>query len=174
MTGIEARVARLEAAEAIRGAFAQYTHFMDGGFVDKIIDLFSEDAGFVAKSEPPGTGGTVELNGRSNIGSHYRSLNYGRFRHHTTNTSIDISADAQVGELSSLFITTYRRAIKGGLYELRYGRNVHGQWKIANMHIVSSWGWNVDEDGSYFEPFSKHTLRDGHPVVWGQTLGESD
>src|SRR5262249_26523262 len=50
MTNLEKRVARVEAAEEVRSAFARYIYLMDGGFVDELMDVFMTDAEFLAEN----------------------------------------------------------------------------------------------------------------------------
>ncbi|MFE6923013.1 nuclear transport factor 2 family protein [Nocardia sp. NPDC057663] len=171
-TDLEVRVARLEAVEAVRGTFARYTQLMDGGFVDELLDVFATDADFLAENEPPGSGGSVDYRGRSEIAGHYRALPYGWFRHHTTNTTVDVSANAQQAELSSYFLTTFPGGVQGGLYEGSFALDVDGVWRIRRWQITSSWGWGTGDIGfQYFEPLAARTLRGGRPVVWNETLG---
>jgi hypothetical protein len=166
MTSIKTRLARLEAAEAVRSALARYTYLMDGGFVDELLDVFSADAEFVAENEPPGTGGTAMHRGRDDIGGHYRALPFGWFRHHTTNTSIDVSADATEAHVSSYFLTSFPGGVQGGLYEGTFQHDTDGTWRIRNWHITSSWGWGGEPRFQYFEQTADRTVRGGKPVVW--------
>lgn len=173
MTGLDARIARLEAAEAVRSVFAQYTQLMDAGHIDELMQVFGPGAELVAMNEPSTGGGTVRRTGHAEIEAHYRALRIGTFRHHATGVSVDVSPDAKVAEISSLFITSYRHALKGGLYEVRLGADAAGAWKIARLHITSSWGWHVaDARIDYFGSFAPMTLRGGRPVVWGRTLAD--
>jgi hypothetical protein len=166
MTNVEARLTRLEAAEAVRSALARYVYLMDGGFVDELLDVFTDDAEFVAANEPPGTGGTVVHRGRDDIGGHYRALPFGWFRHHTTNTSIDVSADATEAQVSSYFLTSFPGGVQGGLYEGTFQHDTDGTWRIRNWNITSSWGWGGEPGFHYFEQAADRTVRGGKPVVW--------
>jgi hypothetical protein len=166
MTSIEARLARLEAAEALRSALARYTYLMDGGFVDELLDVFMADAEFVAENEPPGAGGTVVRRGRDDIDGHYRALPFGWFRHHTTNVSVDVSADATQAELSSYFMTAFPGGVQGGLYEGTFQQDTDGTWRIQRWHITCSWGWGGEPAFRYFEKSADRTVRGGKPVIW--------
>ncbi|MDR5654789.1 hypothetical protein [Ruixingdingia sedimenti] len=57
MTGLDARIARLEAAEAVRSVFAQYTQLMDAGHIDELMQVFGPGAELVAMNEPSTVGG---------------------------------------------------------------------------------------------------------------------
>lgn len=166
MTDVDLRLARLEAAESVRSAFARYTYLMDGGFVDELLDVFATDAEFLAENEPPGTGGTVFRHGRRDIDGHYRSLPFGWFRHHTTNVSVDVAADALTAELSSYFLTAFPGGVQGGTYEGFFRRGADGVWRIARWQITSGWGWGGKAGFHYFEQLADRTRGGGKPVVW--------
>ncbi|MFE3188534.1 nuclear transport factor 2 family protein [Nocardia sp. NPDC059240] len=171
MTDLGARLARLEALEAVRGALARYVQLMDGGFVDELLDVFMADADMLAENEPPGSGGSVSYHGRAEIDGHYRALPFGWFRHHTTNTTIDVSAAADHAELSSYFLTAFPCGVQGGLYEGTFRLDVDGVWRIQRWQITSSWGWGGEAGFHYFESLADRTLRGGKPVVWNQIVG---
>lgn len=168
---LERRLERLEAVESVRAAFTGYAQFMDAGLVEELLHLFDPEAEFVAMNEPPGTGGEVRLRGRADIEKHYRALPFGWFRHHTTNTSIDVSDDARHAELSSYFLTSFPGGVQGGLYEMQFQVDSSGAWRIRSVHIASSWGWGATGTGfHYFDQLGDNTLRGGRPVMWGRTI----
>lgn len=135
--------------------------------MDELLQVFA-DADFLAENEPPGSGGTVSHHGRDQIASHYRSLPFGWFRHHTTNTSIDVSQDAQRAELSSYFMTAFPGGVQGGLYEGSFRHETDGIWRIARWQITSAWGWGGEPGFHYFESLGQRTQRAGRPVTWTQ------
>lgn len=174
MLTLEQRLARLEAAEAVRGTMMSYAQLMDAGLVDEVLQLFAKDSQLIALNEPPGSGGSVRRSGIVEIDTHYRALRYGTFRHHLTNVSVDVTSDAKIAELSALFLTSYRHAIKGGFYEVKFERQNDGQWRIKRMHITSSWGWHVsDPNIDYFALLGAQALRGGRPVRWDLTLTDA-
>ena len=166
MMNLETRVARIEAAEEVRSAFARYIYFMDGGFVDELMDVFMTDAEFLAENEPPSTGGTVTHRGRADIEGHYRALPFGWFRHHAANITVDVSADAQQADLSSYFLTAFPGGVQGGLHEGTFCKDVDGIWRIQRWQITSSWGWGGEPAFQCFEKSTEWTQRGGRPVTW--------
>lgn len=171
MEDLALRISRLEAIEAVRGAFAKYVLFMDGGRVDDLLEVFAEDGELIAENEPAGSGLTVHRKGRSDVEKHYRQLPYGTFRHHTTNTTVDVSADATQAELSSYFLTAKPNGIKGGLYEILFIRDHDGSWHIQRLHIASSWAWQASAvENAFYDALADHTLRGGAPAVWDQVF----
>ena len=114
---LEARIARLEATEAVRRTFNRYLWFLDGGKFDDLLAVFAVDATMEAMNYPPGTGGTLRFDGRDAIAEIYRPLRAGGFRHNSTNTSIAVADDALGASLTSYFLTAGPNAIQGGVYE---------------------------------------------------------
>ena len=49
---MEQRIACLEAAEAVRGVFVQYTHYVDGRMFDELARIFSEHPSSSRKTSP--------------------------------------------------------------------------------------------------------------------------
>jgi hypothetical protein len=62
-----ARVARIEAKEAIISTFNEYLHYLDAAFVDDLLGLFATDAALELMNYPPGTGSNVFCNGHEEI-----------------------------------------------------------------------------------------------------------
>ncbi len=170
IASLSQRVQRLEAAEAVRSTFAEYTHHLDGGQVDDLLDLFTEDVRFLAVDYPPGTGGTLEKRGRQGVAEVYGGLRFGSFRHHTSNTSISVADDASSAELSSYFATASPFAWGGGLYQGTLVRDPD-RWRIREWQVTSTWGWRVrTDDRPYLDQplagVAPHALRGGRPVRW--------
>src|SRR5206468_10314333 len=117
MNDLEARVERLEIIEAVRSTFHEYTHYLDGGFLDDLLGVFTADAEMTAPNYPPGSGADVVLRGRDEIRALYETLNFGTFRHHTANATITVADDHGTAELSSYFLTASPHALAGGLYQ---------------------------------------------------------
>ncbi len=165
---LEARIARLEATEAVRRAFNRYLWFLDGGRVDDLLEVFTDDAVMEAMNYPPGTGGTLAFRGRSEIEQIYRPLRAGAFRHNSANTSIEIAPDARSARLTAYFLTAAPNAIQGGVYEgelVAVTEDPAGEWRIARWRVSSQWGWNVSGDPKpYVNPLAAFTIGDGRPV----------
>ena len=166
MTGtIEARIARLEAAEAVRSAFAEYTHYIDGRDFNALAELFSEDAIFVAANFPGGSGSRVERTTREKIVAVARSLPQ-EIRHHSTNASINVSPDAKQADLSAYYLHVHAGGISGGLYEGTFRHEADGGWRIWRWQVTAGWGLPTGaQDYAYSQPLSVQTLRKGRPVT---------
>lgn len=161
------RVARLEAAECVRSTVVQYIYLLDAGRVDELVDLFTPNAEFTAENEPGGTGLRASATGRDQIRAHFTNLPFGYFRHHLTNTTVNVVASAASATLTSYFNTTFPQGIQGGVYEGELVRGRDGQWRITTWQVTSSWGWRAgDEAFAYFEELPALTKRDGRPAIW--------
>jgi hypothetical protein len=165
---LEARIARLEATEAVRRTFNRYLYFLDGGKVGDLLEVFALDATMEAMNYPPGTGGTLRFEGRDRIADIYRPLKAGGFRHNSTNTSIAVADDARSASLTSYFLTAAPNAIQGGVYEGTMrptSDDPAGVWEIVTWRVSSQWGWNLKGDpATYAEPLPAFTLGDGRPA----------
>jgi hypothetical protein len=170
VASLEERLARMEATEAVRRAFARYTWFLDGGRTDDLLQVFTEDAAMEAMNYPPGTGGTLTFRGRAEIETLYRPLRAGSFRHHATNTSVEVAPDCRSARLTSYFLTASSKptSIQGGVYEgelVPAGDDPGGEWRIARWRVSSQWGWNQGTDAPpYGNPLAAFTLWGGVPV----------
>ena len=78
---LAARVERLEIIEAVRSTHHEYTHYLDGGFVEELLGIFTPDAEMIAANYPPGSGNDVVLKGHDEIRTIYEALTYGSFHH---------------------------------------------------------------------------------------------
>ena len=162
------RVSRLEVVEAVRSTFHEYTHYLDGGFVDDLLGVFTDDAEMTAANYPPGSGKDVVLRGRDEIRSIYAPLSYGSFRHHATNATVAVADDLGRAELSSYFVTGSSYGLGGGLYQGTFVP-LDGIWRIRTWRVASTWGWRIagQEAPEYLrEVLGAHALRDGKPVVF--------
>jgi hypothetical protein len=162
------RVDRLEIIEAVRSTFHEYTHYLDGGFVDDLLGVFAADAEMTAANYPPGSGHDVVLQGHEGIRSIYDALTFGAFRHHATNATVSVADDHQSAELSSYFITASPYAFGGGLYQGTFVP-VDGLWRIRTWRVASTWGWRISgQDAPPYlqEVLGSHALREGKPVVF--------
>jgi len=163
-----ARVERLEIIEAVRSTHHEYTHYLDGGFVEELIGVFTEDAEMIAANYPPGSGQDVVMRGHAEIRTIYEALTYGSFRHHATNATVSVAPDRQSAELSSYFITAGTFGLGGGLYQGTFVP-VSGLWRIKTWRVASTWGFRIagQDQGEYLrEALGSHALRDGRPVVF--------
>ena len=165
---LEARIARLEATEAVRRTFNRYLYFLDGGKVDDLLQVFATEATMEAMNYPPGTGGTLTFSGRDHIAEIYRPLKAGAFRHNSTNTSIAVADDGRSATLTSYFLTASPNGIQGGVYEGTLRATTDdpaGVWEIVAWRVSSQWGWNVAGDpATYANPLHAFTLGDGRPA----------
>jgi len=162
---LEARIARLEAIEACRSVFSEYTHYLDAGHIDDLMEIFSEDVEWVAANYPPGSGQDLPVNGRAGVRQVYAGLTFGSFRHHTTNVAVNILPSGE-GELSSYFMTSVPKGLQGGLYQGSL-RDEGDRWRIFRWRVVSAWSWRVaGEADQYFFSMRDRALRDGRPVVF--------
>jgi SnoaL-like domain len=165
---LEARIARLEATEAVRRTFNRYLYFLDGGKIDDLLQVFALDATMEAMNYPPGTGGTQSFAGRDRIAEIFRPLKPGASRHNSANTSIAVADDARSASLTSYFLTAGPSAIQGGVYEGTLRATTDdpaGAWEIVTWRVSSQWGWNVAGDpAGYAEPLHAFTLGDGRPA----------
>ncbi len=168
MSDLESRIERLEIIEAVRSTFHEYTHYLDGGFVDDLLGVFTDDAEMTAANYPPGSGNDLVLNGRDEIRTIYAPLTYGSFRHHATNSTVSVADDRRSAELSSYFITALPYSVQGGLYQGTFVP-VDGLWRIKVWRVASTWGWRTpgkDLPPTFQEVLGNRALRDGKPVVF--------
>jgi hypothetical protein len=161
------RVERLEIIEKVRSTFHEYTHYLDGGFVGDLLQVFTPDAEMIAANYPPGSGEDVVLSGREGIRAIYEPLSFGAFRHHATNSTVAVADDLASAELSSYFITASQYGFGGGLYQGTFVP-YEGMWRIASWRVASTWGWRLEGQAPPYlaEVLGSHALREGKPVVF--------
>ena len=165
------RIDRLEAAEEVRGRFAAYTMALDAGRVADVVDCFAPGATLVVTNWPLGSGETVEADTPEAIADFYDQTTGSTFRHHTTNTTLDVSPDATEARLSSYFAVSANFTWTGGIYEGTFVRCDDGDWRFAQWRISSTWGWKLRSERPPFldEAPGRGTLGDASPVRWNRT-----
>jgi Phosphotransferase enzyme family/SnoaL-like domain len=147
MASLEARVARLEAIEAVRATFNQYLYGLDTGNVADVLDSYGPDCVLDVLNFPP-DGVDMHFDGRDAIAPLYAP--YGKRTpmiaggHNATNVAIDIAPDGRSAVLSSYFTTTRNVGVQGGRYEGVLHPHSDGRWRFATLSIISAWGWETD------------------------------
>jgi len=152
LADLEARLARLEAKEAVMQAFNRYLYHLDVGYPAELVaEVFTTDAVLEVINFPPGTMRDLTLTGHAEIrplyDDHTREAPAIQGGHHATNIAIDVAADASSAQLSAYFLTSTGNAgyVQGGQYQ---GEAVPdgGQWRFRRFRILSGWGWRVATD----------------------------
>ncbi|MCZ7527764.1 MAG: nuclear transport factor 2 family protein [Acidimicrobiia bacterium] len=163
---LRARVARLEAREEVLDCFREYLYALDGGRVDDLLDVFTEDVTFEAVNFPPGSGETVARAGREALAGLYGRYPASIRRHHAANTSVEVGEGGDTAELSSYYLTTGAYELAGGLYEGTFRRD-GGRWRIARWRVTSQWGWRLREERPPYlaDPLDRGTMRGGRPAA---------
>jgi ketosteroid isomerase-like protein len=133
---LEARIRRLEAAEAIRGLKAHYCDLCDAGYdADALACLFTPDAVW--------DGGQLgRFEGREAIRGFFANLPRALSLaiHHVTNPVVVVSEDAESAEgrwylLQAATLTQGHRAVWiAGRYEDRF-RRVDGEWRFQRVAL---------------------------------------
>lgn len=166
------RVARLEAERAALSVFNEYTYYLDVGYPADLVDIFAEDAKLDVINFPPGSMKDLHFSGRDELRGLYMDHSSHPIRiaggHHTTNVSINVSADATEADLSAYFLTTGNMGVaQGGMYNLHL-RQEPDRWRIARMKIMSGWGWRPKEGHVQLtEHLSAEVAeRGGKPALW--------
>jgi hypothetical protein len=159
------RLDRVEAREACVSTFNEYLHYLDGDFVDELLQVFAPDAELNVIDFPPGTGKDLHFRGRSEIRPLYAEHRAGIGRHHSANVTVNPAPDAQRAELSAYFITSGPFQFGGGIYQIELAAAPE-RWLIERMNIVSTWGWRIEGDA---QPYLAKALgtgawRAGRPV----------
>jgi hypothetical protein len=145
---LERRIARLEAIEAVRYAFARYFHAIDNNRIDVLIDeVFTPDVVVEISNYPPGTGKNLLLESADAIRKVYEPIPADGHRHNPTNTSILVSEDLQSAEVTSYFVTTGAWVNQGGIYEATFAPCDDGRWKAKRWLVSSQWGWRLADAG---------------------------
>jgi ketosteroid isomerase-like protein len=147
VSSLEARVARLEAIEAVRAAFNQYLYGLDTGHVADVLDVYAPDCVLDVLNFPP-KGNDMHFEGRDQIEPLYAP--YGSREpliaggHNATNVAIAVAPDCSSARLTSYFTTTRSVGVQGGRYEGVLHPHADGQWRFATLSIISAWGWEAD------------------------------
>ena len=144
---LERHVQKLQAREGVIAGFNKYLYSIDTGFIDDILDAFSEDAVLDVLNFPP-DGVDMHFNGRGEIAPLYeryrsRGLMIGG-GHNATNISIVIDEGAVTASLSAYFTTTRPAGVQGGRYEGFLHLEDDGKWRITKLSIISAWGWKAE------------------------------
>lgn len=171
---LQASVARFEAKDAVQSLFHRYLYALDLDRADEVVACFAPDAVLNVLNFPPGSGKDLHLHGPEKIrplysrhaGGEEPSIKGG---HHAANVSVSVSDDASNGELSAYFMTSVGTLgwIQGGMYQLR-ARRIDGRWLIAEMNIISGWGWATSEPRALTDPVAaSRAWREGRPAAGG-------
>lgn len=164
---LAARMARIEARDACLSAFHEYLHYLDGGFLEDLLQVYAPDAELKVIDFPPGSGEDLIFKGRDEIRTLFAAHSAGIGRHHSANTTVNVAPDLQSAELSAYFITSSAYAFGGGVYQATLCPGEE-RWQLKTMRIVSTWGWELPSETPPFlsNLLGKGALRDGKPIVY--------
>jgi ketosteroid isomerase-like protein len=144
-TALENRLARLEAAEAIRAAMFDYAAAVDAGHIDEAVQLYVPDVAWSGANMPFGTGKTLTLSGREQVAKMLSKLPAGSFRHHALNMTVDVDDDATSASSRALMLVVSRSPsspdkamVLGGLYRARWVRAAN-LWQVETWHVSNQW-----------------------------------
>ena len=167
LTALRARVERLESREACVSTFNEYLHYLDGDYLEDLMQVFAPDAELNVMNFPPGSGENLHFKGRDEIRPLYTSHRAGIGRHHSANVTVDVAADSSSAELSAYFITSGEFGFGGGVYQAELAP-ADARWEIQKMYICSTWGWTVPTDAKPYlaEHLGEGALRGGKPIVY--------
>lgn len=141
---LERRIARLEAIEAVRYAFARYFHAIDNNKIDVLInEVFAPDCKVEIANYPPGSGKNLLLQGPDQITATYGPIPADGHRHNPSNTSIVINDDITEAYVTSYFVTTIAWGNQGGIYEATFVPVGDGTWRAKHWLVSSQWGWRL-------------------------------
>src|SRR5262245_27421057 len=175
LEAVEARLARMEARDAVLATFHTYLHHLDVGYPDELVrDVFTKDAVLEAINFPPGTMKDVVLTGHDEIlplyAAHTRDAPAVQGGHHASNTHVVVADDLTRAELSSYFMTSVLAGgwLQGGQYQ---GEAVPDgdRWRFRRFRVLSGWGWRVDQ--AAITPVTEPLLAErawwgGRPAGW--------
>ena len=142
LAALRARVERLESREACMSTFNEYLHYLDGGYVDDLLQVFAPGAELNVMNFPPGSGQNLHFQGRDEIRPLYAGLRPGIGRHHSANVTVDVAEDSSSAELSAYFITSGKFGFSGRLYQAAMG-SADARWEFQKITICSTWSWTV-------------------------------
>lgn len=150
---LEARIARLEAAEAIRSLKARYCDLCDTGYdEDKLASLFVQDAAWDG-----GDLGTFE--GLDAIKRFFRHMPkvLSFAIHHVTNAAVDVSEDATTATGTWYLLQTATTQADGQAVWIagRYQDDfvlVDGEWRFSRIAIATKF-FTTHETGWADQPF---------------------
>ena len=156
LQALQARVARLEAKEAVLSAFNRYLYCLDTGFGDDIVDCYTEDAVLDVPNFPGADGQDLHFEGRAEIAPLYAPYAQGpkgvRGGHHSANIAINIAHDLQSADVTAYFMTSTANGVQGGRYEGVMRHDTDGQWRWGTLSITSAWGWKAKDVETVSEP----------------------
>ncbi len=180
LAAAEARLARLEAKEAVLSTFNQYLYSLDVGYPEELVDsVFTADAVLEVINFPPGSMKDLKFTGRDEIAPLYRDHTKEapavQGGHHATNIAIDVSLDATTAQLSAYFMTSTGSVgyLQGGQYQAEAVPDGDG-WKFRHYRILSGWGWRVDpaQLTAVTDTIpAERAWRGGRPAVYTPTSG---
>lgn len=166
---LEARIARLEAIEAVRYTFHRYLHSIDNNAIDRLFtDVFTPDAVLVIANYPPGSGQNLLLDTEDKIRAVYGPIRADGHRHNASNTSVWVNEDVTEAQLTSYFVTTIAWGNQGGIYEGTFVPMGDGTWRARRWLVSSQWGWRLADAGLelpdpyLYDPPSTGTEMGGH------------
>lgn len=174
LADLRARVARLEAKDAMREIFNRYLYSLDLDRAEEVLACFADDAVLNVLNFPPGSGKDLRLVGPEGIRPLYDRHAGGsepmvKGGHHGANVSVSVSEDGTHGDLSAYFLTAVgvRGFVQGGMYQIRAAQRAEG-WRITEMNIISGWGWSVADVAPVTEPVAaSRAWREGRPAGSG-------
>lgn len=150
LAAAEARLARLEAKEAVLSTFNEYLYSLDVGYPEELVDaVFTADAVLEVINFPPGSMADLKFTGREEIAPLYRdhtrvapAIQGG---HHASNIAVDVAADCSSAQLSAYFMTSTGSVgyLQGGQYQAEAVPD-GDRWRFRHYRIISGWGWRVD------------------------------
>lgn len=162
---LKRRLDRLEAREACVSTFNEYLHYLDGDFVDELLQVFAPDAELNVIDFPPGAGKDLHFKGRAEIRPLYAEHRSGIGRHHSANVTVNPAPGAKSAELSAYFITSGPFAFGGGIYQVEL-EAAPERWLFKRVNIVSTWGWRIEGDAKPYlaKALGTGAWRAGRPV----------
>lgn len=160
MSDVEARLARLEAAEAIRNLRASYAYACDEGFdAERLADHYTEDA--VLDNGEAGA-----LRGRAEIAAYFAGVpqTLPWCSHYMTTSSIEVAADARTATGRWYFLEPCDLGGEAfwvmGVYHDAYAFTDDG-WKLAS----------VRNEARAITPYASGWVKERFPkaeISWGQ------
>ena len=169
LAALRARIARLEAKEAILSAFNRYLYCLDTGFGDDVIDCYTEDAVLDVPNFPGAGGDDLHFEGRAEIAPLYAPYAEGEPRigggHHSANIAVNVAPDLATAEVSAYFMTSTANGVQGGRYEGVMRHEPDGEWRWQTLAITSAWGFQATEYQTVSEPVGlQYSPFGGRPV----------
>jgi hypothetical protein len=173
MEQLAARVGRLEATESLRQALNDYFYLIDGGRIDDLLDVYTENVTWSATNVPFGSGETLSVQGRAQVRPIVESLGYGGFRHHGLNVDIQVDDAGESATTVAYMLIVSRSAevadaalLLGGLYEGEWVRDAD-RWRIASWRVNNQWMVDGIAGTKFFEGLREYAQWDGRPRVEG-------